>query len=202
MAVVLISWLKLAENMKKTNRKAYKVLRSGLSMILTLVLLIHAGRPLQAQADSLNEEAGLPIEQPTAEEQAPKAPQTVQEALLEVCTGRGYGEDCAKNLLGMLWKESNNVATAVGDRGKARGYFQIHYKLHKITIACAEDLKCSADWTIDYLERNHYPKHVKYAIQCHNGCNIDNGYAASALRHGRRLWNQPLPIVNPALALE
>lgn len=185
--------------MKKTKKQAYKALRSGLSTILTLVLLIHAGRPLQAKADTFDVagvETGLAIEQQPAEEPTPKEPETVQEALLEVCTERGYGEDCAKHLLGMLWKESNNVATAVGDRGKARGYFQIHYRLHKISIACAEDLKCSADWTIDYLERNQYPKYVKYAIQCHNGCNIDNGYAASALRHGRRLWSQPLSIKN------
>lgn len=191
--------------MKKTKKQAYKALRSGLSTILTLVLLIHAGRPLQAKADTFdvaNVETGLAIEQQPAEEPTPKKPETVQEALLGVCTERGYGEDCAKHLLGMLWKESNNVATAVGDRGKARGYFQIHYKLHKISIACAEDLKCSADWTIDYLERNQYPKYVKYAIQCHNGCNIDNGYAASALRHGRRLWSQPLLIANLALALK
>lgn len=116
-----------------------------------------------------------------------------QEILLEVCEARGYGESCAKALLGMMWKESNNHAQAIGDNGKARGYFQIHYKMHKVDVACAEDLRCSAEWSLDYLESNSYPKHVAYAVQCHNGCNAGNGYAASALRHGERLWNQAVP---------
>lgn len=123
---------------------------------------------------------------------------SVQTVLLQVCEDRGYGEECAKNLLGMLWKESNNIATAVGDQGRARGYFQIWIHLHKISLNCAEDLQCSANWTIDYLESNSYPKYARYAIQCHNGCNIDNGYEASARRHGRRLWNQPLPLKGDA----
>jgi hypothetical protein len=116
-----------------------------------------------------------------------------QEILLEICEARGYAEACAKALLGMMWKESLNDGTAVGDNGKARGYFQIHYRLHKVDIACAEDLRCSAEWSLDYLESNGYPKYPSYAVQCHNGCNADNGYAASALRHGERLWNQDVP---------
>lgn len=116
-----------------------------------------------------------------------------QEILLQVCEARGYGESCAKALLGMMWKESLNDAKAIGDSGKARGYFQIHYKLHKVDISCAEDLRCSAEWSLKYLESNSYPKYVAYAVQCHNGCNAGNGYAASALRHGERLWDQEVP---------
>lgn len=125
-------------------------------------------------------------------------PETVQDVLEGVCEDRGYGKTCAKHLLGMLWKESLNNATVVGDHGLALGYFQIHYKMHRVSMACAVDLKCSANWTLDYLERNSYPKYVSYAIQCHNGCNIANGYAASALRHGNRLWNQPLAVTTAA----
>jgi hypothetical protein len=117
---------------------------------------------------------------------------TVQGVLLDVCEERGYGEACAKHLLGMLWKETVGDGKAIGDQGRARGWFQIHYKLHAISIDCAEDLRCSANWTIDYLESNSYPTHVAYAIQCHNGCNAGNGYAASALRHGERLWSEPM----------
>lgn len=119
---------------------------------------------------------------------------SVQSTLLQVCEKRGYGEECAKDLLGMLWKESKNVPTAIGDQGRARGYFQIWVHLHGISVACAEDLECSSNWTLDYLESNGYPTYVSYAIQCHNGCNIDNGYASSARWHGRRLWDQPLPL--------
>lgn len=114
---------------------------------------------------------------------------SVQETLLRLCERRGYDESCAKALLGMMWKESLYDATAIGDRGKARGYFQIHYRLHDISIGCAEDLVCSTGWTLDYLEQNGYPRWRTYAIQCHNGCNARNGYAASALRHGNRMWH-------------
>lgn len=119
---------------------------------------------------------------------------TVQEALLSVCESKGYGEDCAKTLLGMLWIESSNISTAIGDHGLARGYFQIHYKMHKITTACAEDIVCSATWTVNYLEANGYPDFVSYAVQCHNSCNVGNGYAAKAIRNGKRLWETPLAI--------
>ncbi|MFA5186255.1 MAG: hypothetical protein WC551_07240 [Patescibacteria group bacterium] len=123
---------------------------------------------------------------------------SVQEVLIKVCEGKGYGEDCAKTLLGMLWNESSNRFNVIGDSGKARGYFQIHYKLHKISIACAEDLVCSANWTIDYLERNSYPRYVNYAVQCHNSCNVANGYAAKAFRNGNIFWNKPLEVKQDA----
>ena len=86
----------------------------------------------------------------------------------------------------------------IGDNGKARGYFQIHYKLHNISINCAEDLVCSANWTIDYLESNSYPKYPTYAVQCHNSCNVSNGYTAKVARYAKQFWNQPLEIKQPA----
>jgi hypothetical protein len=125
-------------------------------------------------------------------------PPTVQDVLLRVCQSNGYGRDCAKTLLGMLWNESSNIYNVIGDNGKARGYFQIHYKLHKISTNCAEDLVCSANWTINYLEAHSYPKYVSYAVQCHNSCNVKNGYAARAQRNGNRLWNQPLAVKQAA----
>ncbi len=118
----------------------------------------------------------------------PAVPPPIHQVLLEVCQSRGYDEDCARTLLGMAYKESRFVATAIGDNGKARGYFQIHYKMHKVSLSCAEDLRCSANWTISYLEYNGYPKNPKYAIQCHNGCGANNGYAASVIRNGKLLW--------------
>jgi len=160
-------------------KQAKKTLNTLLIAIIGLTA-VHAG---QVKAEGVATSAEDAVSEPT-----------VQEILLDVCESRNYGEDCARHLLGMLWKESNNKATAIGDRGKARGYFQIHVKLHKVTLECAEDLRCSAEWSLSYLERNHYPKYVNHAIQCHNGCFIDNGYAASARRHGVRLWPTPLAL--------
>lgn len=117
------------------------------------------------------------------------APSDMKSILLSVCEDNGYGEACAKDLLGMVWKETRGDGKAIGDSGRARGYFQIHYKLHKISIACAEDLRCSAEWSLNYLEKNGYKKYPKYAVQCHNSCNVQNGYAASVARYGKWLWN-------------
>lgn len=187
--------------MKSTKNKAFSAtssLKIGLSLILATFLLASAPQPLFA--GTTDKETAIAALFELDEKKLPEAPEaespnTVQEALLKVCTDRGYGQVCAQHLLGMLWKESNNIANAIGDRGKARGYFQIWVKLHKISVECAEDLECSANWTISYLERNQYAKYPMYAIQCHNGCNIENGYAASAVRHGKRLWERPLAIV-------
>ncbi|KAA0206348.1 hypothetical protein EDM68_02490 [Candidatus Uhrbacteria bacterium] len=133
-----------------------------------------------------------------ANETTPANTPTVQDVLLHVCEERGYGEDCAKTLLGMLWTESSNRSTVIGDGGRARGYFQIHYRLHNISIDCAEDLVCSANWSLSYLEKNHYPKYVNYAIQCHNSCNAGNGYVGKVKRYAAQFWNQPLAIEQEA----
>ncbi len=171
-------------------------LKTGLSVPLALLLALSVFQPMQAKAGTHEAVAALfelaPTE--TTENLEAESTSTVQDILLRVCLERGYDQECAKHLLGMMWKESNNVSKAVGDHGRARGYFQIWVKLHKISVECAEDLACSAQWTLSYLERNGYERYPIYAIQCHNGCNIENGYAASVLRHGKRLWNSPLEV--------
>lgn len=179
---------------------AGQLLSRPASVLLTLILVaqpvtvtaktvadVPVGETLTAASDALpGKEEG--------EVHGPEQPPTVQDILLEACESKGYGEECAKTLLGMMWKESRNVANAIGDGGKARGYFQIHYRLHKVTLECATDLRCSAEWTIRYMERNGYPKHPMYAVQCHNGCGIKNGYAASVMRHAKRLWHEPMAV--------
>jgi hypothetical protein len=161
---------------------------------LVLVLLI-PGQAVRAEESTTN---FSPIYATTEAEVTVTMPPTVQDVLLAVCENRGYGQECAQILLGMLWNESSNISTAVGDHGKARGYFQIHYKLHRVTTDCAEDLVCSADWSISYLERNGYPTYVTWAVQCHNGCGARNGYAANAFWNGATFWNQPLIVTQAA----
>lgn len=119
-------------------------------------------------------------------------PPTVQEVLLNVCTSRGYSEDCAKTLLGMVFIESTNTYNIVGDYGLALGYFQIHYKMHGISTDCATDLVCSANWTLDYMEQHSYPTYINYAVQCHNSCGAGNNYAGRAEYYGERLWDEPM----------
>lgn len=168
------------------------------TLMLTAMVTGQPVLPANAPNTDVAAQVAVSAEQEQERDTIPAKTPTVQEVLLDVCEDRGYGADCAKTLLGMLWTESSNRSTVIGDGGRARGYFQIHYKLHKITTACAEDLVCSANWTLDYLERNHYPKYVDYAIQCHNSCNAGNGYVGKVKRYAARFWNEPLAIEQAA----
>ena len=194
----------------KTSRRAKKTnpwMKQAIG-VLMLVMLIPAqfalaqALPVEASADVVTAPAEVPANVvysdavAVPEDQSPVP--TVQDALLNVCEANGYGQDCAKTLLGMLWTESSNQSTVIGDHGQARGYFQIHYKLHNISIDCAEDLVCSANWTINYLEAHSYPKYVNYAVQCHNSCGVNNGYAAKVSRNAKNLWDTPLEITQAA----
>lgn len=146
-------------------------------LVAAMFIAVLAIGPNVALAQTVNETSDVSLLTIAAEQMlGPEKPMTVQETLLAVCRERGYGEECAKTLTGMASVESDFKGNAIGDRGRARGWFQIWYKLHNISLACAEDLRCSANWTIDYLEGNGYPKHVTYAVQCHNGCNMGNDY--------------------------
>ena len=162
-----------------------------------MLALLIPGQLVFAQAIP-NEAPATVFSIPPESIETPVVQPTVQEVLLNVCESNGYGQDCAQTLLGMLWNESSNRSTVIGDNGQARGYFQIHYRLHKISIACAEDLVCSANWSLTYLEAHSYPRYVSYAVQCHNSCNVNNGYAAKAIRNGKLFWNQPLDITQAA----
>lgn len=193
--------LKNTYNVTIGQRKLLTVLMLAFALTNSQVPAVHAAESVTQMnlttlsqtflEDSLQSEVITP----------PAAQLTVQEVLLDVCKMKGYGEDCAKTLLGMLWNESSNRFDVIGDGGRARGYFQIHYKLHNISIACAEDLACSANWTLTYMEAHSYPKYVAYAVQCHNSCNVNNGYAAKALRNGKFFWEKPLEI-NQAAPIE
>lgn len=181
----------------KKNEQQATVLKVA-SGVLVILLFSYAVMPVTVEAlplvDVVPGLGTMLISRKTPQNRLPLAnaatrEMSAQETLLRVCERRGYDVSCGKALLGMMWKESLYDGTAIGDRGKARGYFQIHYRLHGISVECAEDLVCSADWTLDYLEQNGYPRWRTYAIQCHNGCNAGNGYAASVLRHGNRMWH-------------
>lgn len=177
----------------------------SLAALLALSLQVAIAKPAAAQVavgdtfDVTSGVSGQKVDNTRPKVAGPARPPSIQDVLLEVCQSRSYGDDCAKILLGMAWKESQFESRAVGDDGRAHGFFQIHYKLHKIPLTCARDLRCSADWTISYLESNGYPKSVLRAVQCHNGCGAKNGYAASVMRWSQRLWQTSTEIKPIAL---
>jgi hypothetical protein len=190
---------------KKQVQKTLKDLKTGLSMTLAIILLTHSAQPLQAQAKVLD---GLEVAADAAESAddgstppapEPESPMTVQEMLLEVCQANEAitdAEKCAKHLLGMVMTESEAKANAVGDHGNARGWFQInrHYN-PEVEKDCAEDLECSATWTLDRLIKKGYLKYSNWAIWCHNGCGINQYYVPKVLRKAAYHWDKPIVIV-------
>ena len=94
--------------------------------------------------------------------------------LKEVCDAKGMPARCYATLYGMMMTESRGDCTTQGDYlagvgFRSRGCFQIQTKLHKITVAQAEDLRFAATWTLDHLLAHNYPTMRSYAIRRHNG---------------------------------
>ena len=78
-------------------------------------------------------------------------------------------------------------ATAKGDNNRARGMFQILYKLHGITIADAEHPYFSARFTAERLIAKGYNVNRERAIQSHNGYRQGNPYGKRILQIARTL---------------
>jgi len=167
------------------------------TLLLTFMMVAPVAPAAETSAVIVQEVAPAAEMAVEAVQEQPVEP-TVQEVLTKVCAARGYDVKCAKALFGMMFQESTNKYNAVGDNGKALGYFQIHYKMHKVSRECATDLTCSAEWSLDYLESNKFSKYPDYAIQCHNGCNADNGYVNRVWRHAANLWDKPMLVKQPS----
>lgn len=187
---------------KKQVQKTLQDLKSGLSMTLAIVLLTHSAQPLQAQAQ-VQDETGVAAEAAESAElnrlqleNEKERNTTVQEKLMEICEANEAITDvqkCAKHLLGMVMTESEAKATAIGDKGYARGWFQINrYYNPDVLTDCAEDLECSAEWTLERLIKKGYLKHPNWAIWCHNGCGINQYYVPKVIRKGNYHWDKPI----------
>lgn len=184
--------------MKLTTKKVQalaKAFKNGLSITLAVILMAHIGAPLRVNAATLTGSAETPETAPVGTEEAQEAISTVQDVLLDVCHEHGYDEACAKHLLGMVMQESVAKADAVGDHGASHGWFQINkYYNPSVTLDCARDLRCSAEWTLTRLERFGYAKYPNWAIWCHNGCGINKAYVPNVLRKGNAQWDTPIAL--------
>lgn len=187
---------------KKQVQKILQDLKNGLSMTLAVILLTQSAQPLQAQA-AVQDEAGTAAEAAESADlertQEPEDSQTVQDILLEICEDNEKVTDpetCAKHLLGIVMTESEARATAIGDSGYARGWFQINRWYNPdVDVACAEDLECSASWTLDRLLKKGYGKSIgwsKWAIWCHNGCGINPKYVPKVMGKAAFYWDKPI----------
>lgn len=95
----------------------------------------------------------------------------------QICKDAGITDlPCWQDLKVMREKESYGGKAMVGDGGKSRGWYHIQTKMHKVSVECALDFKCSTEWTVKNLINNGYKTNRTYAISRHNG----SGQAARA----------------------
>lgn len=80
-----------------------------------------------------------------------------------------------KILYAICLKESNCNSEAIGDEGKALGYYQIHYRMHKVSEKEAKDLQFSTEWTLKRLLKHSHLGEYEM-IRSHNGLVSWNNY--------------------------
>ncbi len=89
--------------------------------------------------------------------------------LMKVCRDHGYEDaDCPRILYGMAQQESYFGKVMDGDSGRSHGFFHIMY-YHNVPRSCTDDLKCSANWTLDRMVRLGFATNRNIAIERHNG---------------------------------
>lgn len=95
----------------------------------------------------------------------------------QICADAGITTlPCWQDLKVMREKESFSGKAMTGDGGRSRGWYHIQTKMHKVSVECALDFKCSTEWTVKNLLNNGYKTNRLYAISRHNG----SGLAAQA----------------------
>lgn len=89
--------------------------------------------------------------------------------LTRVCRDHGFiDKDCPKILYAMAMQESYFGKVMTGDGGKSHGYYHIMY-YNNVSNGCANDLQCSATWSLERMIRYGFGKNRDVAIMAHNG---------------------------------
>jgi hypothetical protein len=103
---------------------------------------------------------------------------------------------CVADLLAIMWIESRYDCSAVGDGGNSLGCFQIYSVAHPhIKDDERLDLRWSAAWTLNrliaygWVPRTMNGQANRAAIQCHNGCGVENGYYQSVVEKSNSFLN-------------
>lgn len=156
-----------------------------IAMVLAGCLL-----PLYLAAVQLSDELGnIKVTPPKLEEKqkVDKVSKTdsLTTILSRVCKGNSL---CIKDLKAICTVETHCNPLAIGDGGFSYGAFQLYLKVHKtVSIQQAQDFEWSATWTYNHLLAYGYPTYRTQAIQCHNGCAKNNGYAQKVLSISNKL---------------
>lgn len=95
-----------------------------------------------------------------------------KDAVARVCKSKFTGKElstCYDDLLALAWTESRFQDPApIGDHNLAFGNFQIHAKLHGVTVEQAEDFEWAANWTLGSMMKQGYPVYRSWALGTHN----------------------------------
>lgn len=120
----------------------------------------------------------------TSEQEIVNIPEDENNKIAEsICLSAGISDlPCWQDLKAMREKESYNGKAMVGDNGRSRGWYHIQTKMHRISVECAMDFRCSTEWTVKNLINNGYKTNRVYAISRHNGSGImAQSYAKSVV---------------------
>lgn len=110
-----------------------------------------------------------------------------------MCSAEGLDDFCWKDLYAICRVETGCDAEKVGDSGNSYGLFQIHRGYHPdVTMDEAVDVKFAASWTLKRLMRYGYPEYRTKAIQCHNSCTANNGYAEKVKAEATKVVDNPI----------
>lgn len=110
--------------------------------------------------------------------------------LTNACRQNGVaGSECPKILYAMAQQESYLCKALSGDGGRSRGCFHI-MDYHNVPKSCADDLACSADWTIKRMIRQGFKTDPDTAVMLHNGTPNTKATLAylDAVNRKKSLW--------------
>jgi hypothetical protein len=111
----------------------------------------------------------------------------IRKAAEEACKRNNLGDYCVKDLMAITKLESSMMKEPRGDGGHSYGPTHIHLPSHpEITKEQAMNIQFALNKTLEWMIDKGYPVYRTYAIQCHNGCTKNNGYAQRILTISRK----------------
>lgn len=113
-----------------------------------------------------------------------EAPIGLRAEATRACASVGFKSlDCRNIILAISYHETQGWTDFSGDSGCSTGWVHINRCVHThITNAATMDAAFAFAWTAQRLKAFGYPTYRTQAIQCHNGCYANNGYANQRIK--------------------
>jgi len=113
-----------------------------------------------------------------------EAPVGLKAEATRACANQGFKSlDCRNIILAISYHETGGWRDFSGDSGCSTGWVHINRCVHRhIAKAQTMDAAFAFQWTAQRLKAYGYPTYRTQAIQCHNGCYANNGYASRRIK--------------------